>query len=304
MGAVQSGKKVDRRLSGPSPTKTTVRTSRSRSVSSVFSRTRTSTGNPRYRGSVISLHSPNRRESAVYTPRGNTRKQVETSLCPEVVFIEYVIDRSGSMLESGRVPLQQTINLINEQRDVAKLFGTEIYLSITSFNHKAITHLDCKKLETLPTVGERHVWKWLIPFGRTRLIDTAIERLEAQNKAVNSYISQRVLFIQERRARRRLQPISSEALAFERAHLEKALERKVVRQFVLITDGVDTDSKNVADNLKKRLCASRQKFGTIGIFLAANQDALKSGEVQLNSNPSPIDLTPPQLRVNGPRTKT
>eukprot|EP00954_Amorphochlora_amoebiformis_P022508 1353841-Amorphochlora_amoeboformis.AAC.2 len=113
------------------------------------------------------------------------------------VFIEYVIDRSGSMLETGRVPLQQTLSLIREQREIALQTDTKIFLSVTTFNGRAKTHLDAVDLAETGEISEADVWKWLRPWGRTRLVDTALERLKAQDRHVRQYVTTKLKHIQQ-----------------------------------------------------------------------------------------------------------
>ncbi|GAB5368598.1 hypothetical protein AAMO2058_001333200 [Amorphochlora amoebiformis] len=198
------------------------------------------------------------------------------------VFIEYVIDRSGSMLETGRVPLQQTLSLIREQREIALQTDTKIFLSVTTFNGRAKTHLDAVDLAETGEISEADVWKWLRPWGRTRLVDTALERLKAQDRHVRQYVTTKLKHIQQTHLLS-TDPLNKSLFNSNNAALQLSrsrtmIEKRVVRQFVLITDGLDTMSKATVGDLKKAMESSRARYNTVGVFLASNQDAIESGK--------------------------
>ncbi|GAB5357851.1 hypothetical protein AAMO2058_000410200 [Amorphochlora amoebiformis] len=177
---------------------------------------------------------------------------------PEAVFLEYLVDNSGSMLSMIGSAIRKTTLLLQEQKHIALNSNTKIFISLTTFNSKAKTHLDNADARTLD-ISEEKIKQWLTPLKETRLIDTALERLIAQELAVRTYLS-------ERKTRKNNEEIENS-------------DPYIVRQFVIVTDGEDNMSKLGAEHLAVQIQRTRCKHNTIALFVATNQDAKENGRL-------------------------
>ena len=178
----------------------------------------------------------------------NTRPEIS----PSAIFIEYVLDRSGSMCSMGDIPTDQTLKFIEDQYKITSDTNTPTFLSLTTFDDKAETWLDNQDIRTLNIPDKDTLKKWIQPRGFTRLYDTSIERLHKLEENVEEYLNNLPKSV-------------------------KILNPHIVKQFILLTDGLDNDSEYTSLELKNTLIKSR-KDGVIGIFLAANQDAIITGQ--------------------------
>jgi len=90
--------------------------------------------------------------------------------------------------------------------------------------------------------------EWLKPRSSTRLIDTALERLAAQERNVQQYAAR-----------------------------NRCALRDTMRLFTLLTDGQDNVSDCSSSTLKSVITTAREQHDTVAIFLSANQDATLVG---------------------------
>eukprot|EP00466_Bigelowiella_natans_P006555 jgi/Bigna1/88147/estExt_fgenesh1_pg.C_280174 len=180
-------------------------------------------------------------------------KSSGSDLLPLATFLELVIDRSGSMRSMGKGPTEQIMELLREQQRTAKENQVPTFISLTTFDDIIETTIECHDLLTCDLPSMTTLEKWLRPRNRTRLIDTAIERLEALESNIQNYL---------------------EALSEDR---RKQRSGKIAGSFMLLTDGKDNASVRPASDLKKRLEDARNKGGLKAYFLGANQDAITSG---------------------------
>ena len=102
----------------------------------------------------------------------------------------------------------------------------------------------------------------MIPRNTTRLIDTAIEELAKQRNMVRAaekrYHDTTKSTKKISREVRRLQPIMSSS-------------------FTLLTDGEDNMSRYCTHDLNDAILAQQEDLGTVCLFAAANQDAVRMG---------------------------
>eukprot|EP00466_Bigelowiella_natans_P009629 jgi/Bigna1/81723/fgenesh1_pg.83_\ len=168
----------------------------------------------------------------------------------DAIFIDVLGDKSGSMVEMRDIAVKEIYKLLKEQKNIAiqRRETCEMFLSLTLFNSSATTVIDKVRLDTLK-IDEHQLAAWLEPDGKTRLIDTAIERLNAQNQHVKDYEGKNT----------------------------KSCPKNIGRTFVLLTDGKDTDSRQDVAAFNRAMRSARAN-GTLGIFLAANQDAVTVGK--------------------------
>jgi len=127
------------------------------------------------------------------------------------------------------------------------------FVSVTTFASSATTFHSAKNVNEVKIPTQDELNTWLAPRGNTRLVDTALERLAAQEALVQNYLR----WLPESK-RREVAP-------------------KIVRQFVLLTDGEDNHSRRSAGELRRALLKAQEEKGLVAIFLGANQDAIRSG---------------------------
>ena len=145
----------------------------------------------------------------------------------------FVGDRSGSMSAMGSVPQEGAADFLQKHKELAeKNPESEIVVTVVTFD-------DCSSVayaghaKNITDVDIRRVKEFMIPRNTTRLIDTAIEELEKQAKAI-------VL------AKRRWQnPRARSRISREVRRLEPA----IASSFTLLTDGEDNMSYRNTHNL-------------------------------------------------------
>ena len=137
----------------------------------------------------------------------------------------------------------------------ARETGTPTFLSLTTFDTSVETVIDNANLLRYKSPQDSDVKQWLSPRGATRLVDTALERLAAQNENVMNYLD-----------------------SLPQTTRPNGENATIARQFVLLTDGQDNASVHSATDLNIALSESRDKHGTLAVFLASNQDAIVTGQ--------------------------
>lgn len=178
---------------------------------------------------------------------------MENSKIPLLVHIEVVSDRSGSMHTMKNTPTVKLKELIEDQINISKETGGDIQMSITSFDDISETYYENIDVIKLKEISDEMWCSMMNPRGSTRLIDTVLERIESQEKYVNNYEKS----------------LSKEV---------KNLNPEIKRMLVVLTDGKDNNSKHKEGDLNIKLKKLREN-GLIAIFLGANQDAIKSGNI-------------------------
>lgn len=165
---------------------------------------------------------------------------------PRALFVELVIDRSGSMGSMNGVQFSGANDfLVAQQQALATLAGCEGRVSFTSFDDTAEVVLDGANLGTI-VVPEPTMPQLLAPRGMTRLVDTMIERLTAM-----------------------------------RGHLRAARARlgcgaaQLRGLFAVLTDGQDNMSARSAADFQRLLAEVKREFPDVScLFLGANIDAI------------------------------
>ena len=168
---------------------------------------------------------------------------------PMFTDIQVVFDKSSSMETFGNSTRDQMFNLLQDQIKLAEENQQKINISFTGFNENANVYIDNKPVLDLKEVNKNNFTTWVRPDGLTRLYDTIIECVDAQNKRVNEY-------------NQNMQPMVGE------------LTPTLNKILYVITDGYDNQSTNKTKDVHSAITDAR-KSGTVCILLAANQDAIQ-----------------------------
>lgn len=157
---------------------------------------------------------------------------------PDVVDIELLVDRSGSMSSMYSQTINGVKEFIDTQKYTAKETSVKTYITIRTFDNiveKMVDGVDINEMEIDV--------KYLKPRGTTRLIDTVCEAIYEQKRRLSEYT-----------------------------------DNNVCRILAVLTDGEDNKSTLYSVENMKSLIEKQSKEGLVAMFLGANQDAVKEGE--------------------------
>jgi len=169
-------------------------------------------------------------------------------------------DRSGSMRQMGASPQKGTRNFLTKHRDLAKELKSKgdcnYILELTTFDDVSETSVfeDASKISDIDLSESERAMR---PRGQTRLYDTAIECVERQQKRVDAFIG---------------------SLPSESCDLVRSNGDATVVIFALMTDGQDNASIVNVDKMNEAVREHRDSYGATCLFLAANQDAITTGQ--------------------------
>lgn len=152
------------------------------------------------------------------------------------VDIAIAFDRSGSMASIEKESRDALQNFINSIKDESKNTNGDIRLTLITFDNKATVVYDGLDIEEVPAEVDE---KYTQPRGSTRLCDTALEMVTAQ---------------------------------------EERCYKEWKRVVVILTDGADNASHNTSATLHDKITEAENNDVTC-IFLASNQDAIHSGAI-------------------------
>ena len=170
---------------------------------------------------------------------------------PLAVFCGITVDRSGSMSNIHSTAAEGVFKCIEDQIQGAEENGQIGHLFLTTFdNHITKIHdnTDFKDLD----IKQTDVLAWMKPRGCTRLYDAAIQDLDNIMTAVKDYKA----------------GLSAEV---------KNLNPTISTVWVCCTDGFDNDSNRTCEDFRKKVKEAK-KAGVQCIFIAANQDAVLTGQ--------------------------
>lgn len=166
--------------------------------------------------------------------------------------IEFAIDRSGSMYDMYQQTKTGTHDFVNSQKELANKTGIITHISIKTFDNR---------VETMPGFDGRNImdtpdidYSCLKPRGTTRLVDTACESLYEQCRRYINFKKKLPKMVRD-------------------------LNPNIIRIFALITDGADNESSLFTPNHLNKLIRKLRNQGVTCMFLGANQDAIKQGEI-------------------------
>jgi len=183
-----------------------------------------------------------------------TTRPVATNL-PAVILFEYIGDRSGSTCNIAAAQMTGLQKCIDDRREDALTTGAVCFVSITTFDDESTTYTsewsetsdEYANIKNVPKV--LNVQSMLEPRGCTRLIDTAYERASAFETKMTE--------IQD--------------------SLKGKDNEKLVAVFALSTDGMDNASNQHRIQDLNAIITRLRKRGAQMMFLAANQDAIATG---------------------------
>ena len=185
-------------------------------------------------------------------PRSARIHSISTDIPPLHTDITIIVDRSFSMRSMNGSPMTMVSELLSEQKKIAMETEQSIHLTLVSFDNESYKCIDNKDVKKIAAPKKFQMEEWLEPRGATRLIDTMMEEIKAQRIRVNKY----------------KQNLSNEVQKLN------PIIRSVTQ---IITDGQDNRSKASDEDLNTTIIAEK-KNGTTFVFLAANQDAIKTAE--------------------------
>ena len=172
------------------------------------------------------------------------RPEAPTGKC-DIVMIG---DRSGSMAQMGSGPVEGLIDFVQTQFKNVKA-GSSIHMELVTFNdEQTIVFSKQLKQENKNIFGQ--IRENMRPRGFTMLYDTVVDALKRQEE--------------------RLQKT-------QMTKLEMKLGHKISKIFVLVTDGEDNSSSRYTQQDVKEQIQQYQQEGGHAYFIAAEQDAIRSG---------------------------
>ena len=183
---------------------------------------------------------------------------------PAAMYINavFVGDRSGSMASMGDVPAEGAADFLEKHKELAdKNPNSEIWVTLVTFDNESFTAYSGLARDISPDVIAR-AKNAMRPRNTTRLIDTALEEIDKQQAKIMS-------------ARRRYHK------TWARSRIPKEvrrLEPTIASSFTLLTDGDDNESHYTSRDLNEAIKNHQEKYETVCLFAAANQDAMNSGD--------------------------
>jgi len=180
------------------------------------------------------------------------------------------------MISFEGTPQIQTRELISQQKDSSKKNNSSINLTLVSFDDTSTRWINNLDVNNIQDPTDTDLMNWLEPRGTTRLIDTILEELTKQEKRVEEYSKNLPRMVRD------LNPTISSVMQ-------------------ILTDGADNRSIN-GDEVLKRAIISAQKKGVVIIFIAANQDAIRTAHrFGINENTSLTIGNDPETSLCGLR---
>jgi len=180
-----------------------------------------------------------------------TGKRKRPDAAPYASFCGFTGDRSGSMSALAGAGQTGLYDWIKDMCSDTLNQGTDGYLFVTTFDDTAEVRLENKPMKDV-AISAEDTREWMRPRGLTRLYDTAIEDLARIQRAVRNY-------------KKNLPPAV------------KMLNPRISVVWALLTDGQHNVGHMTSQDLHTAVTIAR-KNGVIPFFLAANQDAIMSGE--------------------------
>ena len=170
---------------------------------------------------------------------------------PQYFFASFTGDRSGSMSSLNNASANGLYNWVKTMKETANENNQEGFISVTTFDDETNKLFDNVNVKSINFSKEKAIEE-MEPRGTTRLYDTAVEDIKQLLKNVSIF-------------RNNLHPEV------------KALNPKISISWACCTDGQDNESNMyTSQDLKKYVTKARKK-GVKCFFIAANQDAVTTG---------------------------
>ena len=188
--------------------------------------------------------------------RGSDNKRPVVERPPAVILFEGLFDRSGSTTTMYAAQSMGLKKIINDRRKDVEKTGAKCIISITTFDDVAKTYTanygngdEYINIKDLPDFTDEELEEMLAPRATTRLIDTAVERLNKFESKLNQI----------------------------RESLKNKEHNKIAAIFCLSTDGMDNASSMYTVQEMNKIVKRLRDIGVSMLFLAANQDAIATG---------------------------
>lgn len=170
---------------------------------------------------------------------------------PQYFFAAFTGDRSGSMSSLDNASADGLYEWVKTMKETSTKNNQEGFISVTTFDDKTNKIFDNVNVKSIDFTKERAI-KEMAPRGTTRLYDTAVEDIQQLLKNVAKF-------------RKSLHPAV------------QALNPNISISWACCTDGQDNESSQYSSaDLKKYVTKARKK-GVKCFFIAANQDAIMTG---------------------------
>jgi len=175
-----------------------------------------------------------------------------TDPIPQWFFASFTGDRSGSMSQLEGASATGLYEWIKTMKESAIQNDQNAYISVTTFDNvvnKLFNNTDAKDISFTINDAKRA----MNPRGTTKLYDTAIDDIKTLIKNVKAF-------------RKTLHP------------MVKKLNPKISMTWACCTDGMDNESMRYDASDLKRYVTHARKLGVKCFFIAANQDAVTTGQ--------------------------
>jgi hypothetical protein len=168
-----------------------------------------------------------------------------------IIFSGFTGDRSGSMSSMGDAPSNCLFKWIDGQVNAKLSIG---FMFLTTFDDVNELHMNNVKFSSISIDDDlrEKCDKWMKPRNMTKLYDTAIGDLNRLISAKKAYVK-------------------------NMPRMLKCLTPNIVMIWACLTDGFDNSSVNTSKDFRNKVLEAK-KEGVECFFLAANQDAIVTGE--------------------------
>lgn len=170
---------------------------------------------------------------------------------PQYFFAAFTGDRSGSMSSLNNASADGLYNWVKTMKETANENNQEGFISVTTFDDETNKLFNNVNVKSVNFSKEKAIEE-MEPRGTTRLYDTAVEDIKQLLENVSIF-------------RHNLHPEV------------KALDPKISISWVCCTDGQDNESSMYTSHDLKKYVTKARKKGVKCFFIAANQDAVTTG---------------------------
>ena len=178
-------------------------------------------------------------------------KESDNQPVPQWFFAAFTGDRSGSMSSLNNASADGLYEWVKTMKETAINNNQEGFISVTTFDNEAHNILNNVNVKNVDFTMERAIEE-MDPRGSTRLYDTAVEDIKKLLKNVETF--------------RNSLP-----------NAVKKLNPKISVSWMCCTDGQDNESVNYSSDDFKRYVKKARKKGVKCFFIAANQNAIRTG---------------------------
>tara|TARA_B100000513_G_C11890584_1_gene182204 strand:- start:658 stop:1488 length:831 start_codon:yes stop_codon:yes gene_type:complete len=171
-----------------------------------------------------------------------------------IVFAGFTGDRSGSMTSMGDSPGNGLFNWIKDQVEGSQENSQTVKLFVSTFDDKNEVRYNNKSADDIKVDDDLQTQceTWMSPRGMTKLYDSAIADLTRLMRAKADFES-------------------------NMSPMLRAIDPKIVMVWACLTDGFDNSSMASVAMFRQKV-EEAKAAGVKCFFLAANQDAISTGE--------------------------